>query len=153
MAHRLVARGGIDMEALSPRDANAQRLPAKMIEPKTKTVAQLKSAKDKEHPPPPPAEVVEPSSDDRPEGAVYQVGKLLGKGGFAICYNGYLLPSKQKYALKIVKSRMPPKMEQKVSKQSFVPSPRPRHRSNHFQVPNRAPDSFKDEAQECCPVF
>jgi serine/threonine protein kinase len=114
MSHRLAAaRGAVDMEALSPRDANAQRLP-KMTEIKTKTVAQLKAAKDKEHPPPPPPEVTEPSSSDRPDGAVYQVGKLLGKGGFAICYSGYLLPSRQKYALKIVKSRMPPKMEQKV---------------------------------------
>ncbi|KEY67512.1 hypothetical protein S7711_02432 [Stachybotrys chartarum IBT 7711] len=113
MSHRLAAaRGAVDMEALSPRDANAQRLP-KMTEIKTKTVAQLKAAKDKEHPPPPPPEVTEPSSSDRPDGAVYQVGKLLGKGGFAICYSGYLLPSRQKYALKIVKSRMPPKMEQK----------------------------------------
>jgi serine/threonine protein kinase len=102
------------MEALSPRDVNAQRMP-KATETKTKTVAQLKAAKDKEHPPPPPPEVIEPSSADRPDGAVYHVGKILGKGGFAICYSGQLLPSKQKYALKIVKSQMPSKMEQKVS--------------------------------------
>lgn len=113
MAQRLTVRGGVDLDALSPRDANAQRLP-KVTEIKTKTAAQLKAAKDKEHPPPPPPEVNEPPSADRPDGAVYQVGKLLGKGGFAICHSGYLLPSRQKYALKIVKSRMPPKMEQKV---------------------------------------
>lgn len=114
MAHRLVPRGGIDVEALSPRDVNAQRLP-KTTEAKAKAAAQLKAAKDKEHPPPPPPEVVEPSSTDRPDGAVYHIGKLLGKGGFAICYSGQLLPSKQKFALKIVKSQMPSKMEQKVS--------------------------------------
>lgn len=102
------------MEALSPRDANAQRLP-KATEVKARTAAQLRAAKDKEHPPPPPPEITEPCSADRPDGAVYQVGKLLGKGGFAICYSGQLVPTKQKYALKIVKSRMPPKMEQKVS--------------------------------------
>jgi serine/threonine protein kinase len=113
MAHRLVPRGGVDMEALSPRDVNAQRMP-RATETKAKPAAQLKS-KDKEHPPPPPEEVLEPSSTDRPDGAVYRVGKLLGKGGFAICYSGQLLPSKQKYALKIVKSQMPSKMEQKVS--------------------------------------
>lgn len=113
MAHRLVPRGGVDMEALSPRDVNAQRMP-RATETKAKPVAQLKS-KDKEHPPPPPEEVLEPSSTDRPDGAVYRVGKLLGKGGFAICYSGQLLPTKQKYALKIVKSQMPSKMEQKVS--------------------------------------
>ncbi|PHH92032.1 hypothetical protein CDD83_9223 [Cordyceps sp. RAO-2017] len=113
MAHRLAAaRGGIDMDALSPRDANAQRAP-RPAEIKTKTAAQLRAAKDKEHPPAPPAQVAEPRSSDRPDGAVYQVGKLLGKGGFAICYSAHLLPTKQRFALKIVKSRMPPKMEQK----------------------------------------
>ncbi|KAM5356241.1 hypothetical protein ACJ41O_002887 [Fusarium nematophilum] len=112
MAHRLAPRGGIDLEALSPRDANAQRVP-KATDIKTKTAAQLRAAKEKEHPPPPPAEVPEPPSADRPDGAIYQVGKLLGKGGFAVCYNGQLLPTKQRFALKIVKSHMPPKMEQK----------------------------------------
>lgn len=113
MAHRLAPRVGIDVEALSPRDVNAQRMP-KPTDIKTKTAAQLRAAKEKEHPPPPPPEVIEPPSADRPAGAVYQVGKLLGKGGFAICYNGQLLPTKQKFALKVVKSHMPPKMEQKV---------------------------------------
>lgn len=116
MAHRLVAaRGAADLEALSPRDANAQRAP-KPAAPKTKTAAQLRAARDKDHPPPPPSEVAEPSSLDRPDGALYHVGKLLGKGGFAVCYSGQLLPTKQKFALKIVKSRMPPKMEQKVAR-------------------------------------
>jgi len=119
MAHRLAAaRAGADLEALSPRDANAQRVP-KVPEVKTKTAAHLRAAKDKEHPPPPPPEVTEPPANDRPNGAVYHVGKLLGKGGFAICYSGQLASTKQKYALKIVKSRMPPKMEQKVSPPSL----------------------------------
>jgi hypothetical protein len=113
MAHRLAPRGGIDLEALSPRDANAQRVP-KTTEIKTKTVAQLRAAKDKEHPPPPPAEVIEPPSANDPNGVTYQVGKLLGKGGFAICYYGTHAVTRQKFALKIVKSTMPPKMEQKV---------------------------------------
>jgi hypothetical protein len=118
----MVAKG-IDMEALSPRDANAQRQPGTgrgaVNELKTKAAAQLKSAKDKEHPPPPPNHVTEPPSADRREGAVYQVGKLLGKGGFAICYEGKLAGAgagtSKKFALKIVKSSMPTKMEQKVS--------------------------------------
>lgn len=113
MTHRLAHRGAVDLEALSPRDANAQRMP-KAPELKTKAAAQVRASKNKEHPPPPPAEVTEPESEDRPNGAVYQVGKLLGKGGFAICYEGQLVPTKQRYALKIVKSHMPPKMEQKV---------------------------------------
>jgi serine/threonine protein kinase len=113
MAQRLVARGGVDLEALSPRDANAQRFP-KAADAKTKTAAQLKAQKDKDHPPPPPPEVLEPASNDRPDGAIYQVGKMLGKGGFAICYAGQHQPTNKVYALKIVKSHMPPKMEQKV---------------------------------------
>ncbi|KAK0657312.1 hypothetical protein B0T16DRAFT_57631 [Cercophora newfieldiana] len=103
---------GIDMEALSPRDANALRAP-RANELKSKAAAQLKSAKDKEHPPPPPNNVTEPPSSDRKEGAVYQVGKLLGKGGFAICYDGKLAGTTKRYALKIVKCQMPTKMEQK----------------------------------------
>ncbi|KAG6027152.1 hypothetical protein E4U41_001038 [Claviceps citrina] len=113
MAHRLAAaRGCVDVEALSPRDANAQRMP-RATEAKVKPAAQLRSSKDKEHPPPPPPEVLEPSSSDRPDGACYRVGKLLGKGGFAICYSGQHTATGRKYALKIVKCRMPPKMEQK----------------------------------------
>lgn len=113
----IMAGKGVDVEALSPRDANARRPRAPAADPKTelksKAVAQLKANKDKEHPPPPPAYVTEPPSGDRREGAVYQVGKLLGKGGFAVCYSGTLAGSKQVFALKIVKSRMPAKMEQK----------------------------------------
>ena len=111
---------GIDMEALSPRDANAQRAPRNEL--KTKAVAQLKSSKDKEHPPPPPNNITEPPSADRKEGALYQVGKLLGKGGFAICYDGKLAGSTKRYALKIVKSQMPVKMEQKVCSGSPKPA-------------------------------
>jgi hypothetical protein len=90
-----------------------------MTDVKTKTAAQMRATKEKEHPPPPPPEVFEPACTDRPEGACYQIGKLLGKGGFAICYNGQLLPSKQRFALKVVKSIMPAKMEQKVGHQSL----------------------------------
>ena len=118
MAHRL-ARGAVDAEALSPRDANAQRRP-KVTELKTKTAAQFKTQRNKEHPPPPPPQVPEPSSSDRPDGALYNVGRLLGKGGFAICHEGQLLPSKKKYALKIVKSQMPAKMESKVRARTFL---------------------------------
>ncbi|ERT02201.1 PLK protein kinase [Sporothrix schenckii ATCC 58251] len=104
---------GIDMEALSPRDANARRPRTNVADLKTKAAAQLKVNKDKEHPPPPPPNVTEPPSADRKDGAVYQVGKLLGKGGFAVCYSGVLAGTKKLYALKIVKSKMPTKMEQK----------------------------------------
>ena len=114
MADRvLAAKQGIDTDALSPRDVNAQ-LPVRPADTaKAKAALTSKATqKDKEHPPPPPPQVYEPPSSDRKDGATYQVGKMLGKGGFAICYEGYL--NKTKYALKIVKSKMPTKMEQKV---------------------------------------
>ncbi|EHA57458.1 PLK protein kinase [Pyricularia oryzae 70-15] len=107
----MVAKG-IDMEALSPRDANAQR-PQRVNDLKTKAAAQLKANKEKEHPPPPPPHVTEPPSNDCKDGNVYQVGKLLGKGGFAVCYEGQLPGTRKRFALKIVKSKMPSKMEQK----------------------------------------
>lgn len=108
-----MAGRGVDMEALSPRDANA--LPKRTTDLKAKAVAQLKTSKDKDHPPPPPPHVIEPPSSDRKNGAVYQVGKLLGKGGFAICYDGKHVDTGKRHALKIVKSHMPVKMQQKVN--------------------------------------
>ena len=41
-------------------------------------------------------------SEGRIVSAKYVKGKLLGKGGFAKCFVGHLLPSKAPYALKIV---------------------------------------------------
>lgn len=117
MADRvLAAKHALDSDALTPRDVNVQR-PQKAHETAAKVKAALASKqaqKDKEHPPPPPPIVYEPASADRKDGASYQVGKMLGKGGFAICYEGYL--NKKRYALKIVRSKMAPKMEQKVGK-------------------------------------
>ncbi|KAL8403646.1 hypothetical protein RB594_008775 [Gaeumannomyces avenae] len=107
----MVAKG-VDMEALSPRDANAQR-PQRANDVKNKATAQLKANKEKEHPPPPPPHIAEPPSAECRDGMVYQVGKLLGKGGFAVCYEGQPAGTRKRYALKIVKSEMPRKMEQK----------------------------------------
>ena len=98
------------MEALSPLDINAQC--PRYNELKTKPSAATKASK--EHPPPPPAEVYEPASSDREDGVAYTVGKMLGKGGFAVCYDGRLNSTGERFALKIVKSQMPSKMEQKV---------------------------------------
>jgi hypothetical protein len=118
MADRvLAAKQAIDTDALSPRDANVQ-IPARATVDAAKikaTLATKATQKDKEHPPPPPPEVHEPPSSDRRDGATYKVGKMLGKGGFAVCYEGQLPGIKRKFALKIVKSKMPTKMEQKVS--------------------------------------
>jgi len=137
---------GVDVEALSPRDANAQRpRPTTTKELKSKAVAQLKANKEKDHPPPPPPNVTEPPSADRKDGGVYQVGKLLGKGGFAVCYEGTLGGTKNKFALKIVKSKMPAKMEQKV----IFPQPGVQPIvcvTNIRQVPNGASNPLQDEA-------
>ncbi|KAI0200332.1 hypothetical protein F4808DRAFT_167189 [Astrocystis sublimbata] len=115
MADRLVAaKQGAYTDALSPRDANV-RVPHRVTEP-TKpraTVASKAPPKEKEPPLQPPTQVCEPPSIDRRDGAVYQVGKMLGKGGFAVCYEGQLPGHRKKYALKIVRSKMPSKMEQK----------------------------------------
>ncbi|KAI1341633.1 kinase-like protein [Xylariaceae sp. FL0016] len=115
MADRvLAAKQTAYTDALSPRDANVQ-LPHRAVEPaKTKVaVASKPPIKEKELPIQPPLQVPEPPSFDRKDGATYQVGKMLGKGGFAVCYEGQLPGHKKKYALKIVKSKMPSKMEQK----------------------------------------
>jgi hypothetical protein len=106
---------GIDMEALSPRDINAH-IRVKPASSKQKTAPVKLSQKEKDLPPPPPEEVREPPSSDRKNGAVYKTGRCLGQGGFAICYEALLSGTKQKYALKIVKSAMPvEKMRQKVT--------------------------------------
>lgn len=106
------------MEALSPRDANAH-IRVKSSAPKPKAVAKV-APKEKDHPPPPPLEVREPPSSDRRNGAVYKTGNCLGKGGFAICYEGQLSGTRQLFALKIVKSQMAQKkMEQKVTTARF----------------------------------
>ncbi|KAI1004667.1 hypothetical protein K3495_g3551 [Podosphaera aphanis] len=103
------------MEALSPRDANAHIRTKYVPKQELKPIALSKTRqKEKDHPPPPPAEVIEPPSFDRKNGAIYKTGNLLGRGGFAICYEGQHSSSKKKFALKIVKSHMPlKKMEQK----------------------------------------
>ncbi|KAF3017470.1 Cell cycle serine/threonine-protein kinase cdc5/MSD2 [Neopestalotiopsis sp. 37M] len=117
MADRVLAtkQQGLDTDALSPRDVNVQIPSRPVVDPaKIKaTLAAKTVSKDKDHPPPPPPIIYEPPSYDRRDGASYQVGKMLGKGGFAVCYEGVLQGTRRRYALKIVKSKMQPKMEQK----------------------------------------
>lgn len=111
------------MAALSPLDINvnlkskATAMIGKPEKPALKPAApkQAKSSREKDHPPPPPHHVIEPPSKGHPDGAKYETGRLLGKGGFAICHEARLKGTSEIYALKIVKSQMPQKkMEQKV---------------------------------------
>jgi hypothetical protein len=102
------------MEALAPIDANA-RVQPKAVVSKAKAPAAKALTREKDHPPTPPAEVIEPPSSDRENGAIYRTGRLLGKGGFAICHEGTLAGANKLFALKVVKSKMSQKkMEQKV---------------------------------------
>src|SRR5215471_10384251 len=101
------------MEALSPRSANIPPKPKVDLMKKASTndaVAQ-KTSQSKNHPAPPPSIVREPA----PDGEQYLAGSFLGKGGFAICYEGSLARNGRVFAMKVVKSDMPQKkMEEKV---------------------------------------
>ena len=87
----------------------------------TRTAAAKNMPREKDHPPPPPPLVNEPDDPNGVKGAEYVIGQPLGKGGFAICYEGELKSDHGelragKYALKIVKSIMPqPRLAEKVS--------------------------------------
>lgn len=152
MADRLLAaKQGAYTDALSPRDVNAQLPNRVALSTKPKAaVASKAPPKEKEPPLQPPLQVYEPPSTDRKDGAIYQVGKMLGKGGFAVCYEGQLPGHRKKYALKIVRSKMPSKMEQKVLL----------HRPDSvgttltaILVSNGATNPLEDEASEHCPVL
>ncbi len=88
------------------------------MDPKLASLRNLQREKD--HPPPPPPLVREPDTANGGKGEEFVIGRPLGKGGFAICYEGQAkgrnekLPGRR-YALKIVKAAMPnPKLADKV---------------------------------------
>jgi hypothetical protein len=105
------------MEALSPRSTN---LPLKhkgssqqKLDQNAAVVKAVeKAAPSKNHAPPPPSVVKEPGNI----GERYLTGAFLGKGGFAVCYEGKLLRNGRVFAMKVVKSEMSQsKMAEKVS--------------------------------------
>ncbi|KAL4969415.1 uncharacterized protein BDV14DRAFT_165910 [Aspergillus stella-maris] len=104
------------MEALSPRSTNQVIKPKPSMERKVldknaaaaAANAAQKASSAKNHAPPPPALVLEPGED----GERYSTGGFLGKGGFAICYEGTLLRNGRVYAMKVVKSEMTQKKMQ-----------------------------------------
>ncbi|KAF5864236.1 Cell cycle serine/threonine-protein kinase cdc5/MSD2 [Aspergillus alliaceus] len=95
------------MEALSPRSTN-QVIKPKPMERKVldrnaaAAAAAQKAASSKNHAPPPPSMIAEPEED----GERYSTGAFLGKGGFAICYEGTLLRNNRVFAMKVVRSEM-----------------------------------------------
>ena len=148
------------MEALSPRSTNIQSKPklSKLKEKeladdeeKKKVEAAKKALKEKDYAPPPPEWVLQPPIRKGGLAEKFRTGKCLGKGGFAICYEGELRnkgrgAGKTVFALKIVKTYMSlKKMEDK------VPQPwvfEVGCRIDLFPVPNRTSDSCEDAASK-----
>ena len=146
------------MAALSPRSTNIPlktelRTRRELIETKPivprKELTEAKPAAprvlrgEKDHPPPPPAIVYEPDDPDGRPGERYHMGDYLGKGGFAICYQGQVKREEDEewiaprlFALKIVKAAMPqPKLADKVSADTLLPiAPLLIHGSNQFKT-------------------
>ncbi|PWY80744.1 hypothetical protein BO94DRAFT_536971 [Aspergillus sclerotioniger CBS 115572] len=102
------------MEALSPRSTNQMIKPKISMERKVldknanAAAAAAQKASSKNHAPPPPSLVLEPEED----GERYSTGAFLGKGGFAICYEGTLLRTGRVFAMKVVRSEMAQKKMQ-----------------------------------------
>lgn len=145
------------VQALSPRSTNILRRPKSDMDKQqqhqqqqphhsAKPVAESTSRKNtsnpKPHAAPPPALVREPTD----EGEEYITGKFLGKGGFAICYEGRLVRNNRVFALKVVKSEMSQKkMAEKVRFEcsilftGFYQLLYPRTVSSHFRFINSLP--------------
>ncbi|KAL8814446.1 MAG: hypothetical protein Q9223_006324 [Gallowayella weberi] len=103
------------MEPLSPRSTNIQSKPRALQKAVVEQEA-VKLSKPKDHASPPPTEVTQPPEVYGGLPVHYTTGRLLGKGGFAICYEGQQRGQEggHTYALKIVKASMPQKkMEDK----------------------------------------
>lgn len=101
------------MAALSPRSTNILPKPKSSLDkkPSSRDLAPPKAAPSKPHPPPPPGVVCEPGA----HGEQYLTGNFLGRGGFAVCYEGKLSRNGRVFAMKVVKSEMPhKKMAEKV---------------------------------------
>lgn len=115
-------------EPLSPKSANIQykakseKKNAKaMVDEEAKRIEAAKKAmKEKEYAPVPPEWVLQPSTGKGTVSEKYRTGKLLGRGGFALAYEGELRKkgsemNKKVFALKVVRAKMSQrKMEDKV---------------------------------------
>lgn len=108
------------MEPLSPRAVNIQSKPRAAIKDYGKPISTKEVPKAKDHGIKPPSIVVQPASSKGALSDQYKTGNHLGKGGFAVCYEGELQCKKYKtadriYAMKVVPAKMNnKKMEDKV---------------------------------------
>ncbi|KAL8668952.1 MAG: hypothetical protein Q9168_006434 [Polycauliona sp. 1 TL-2023] len=100
-------RGQAVVEPLSPRSTNIASKP-RALQKKVVEQEAAKVTKQKDHASPPPPVVVQPPETYDGVPVQYHTGKSLGKGGFAICYEGRCQGKNglQTYALKIVKASM-----------------------------------------------
>jgi len=109
------------MEALSPRSANLpMNPPAAIKKPKVDTRPKPASSvinPDKIEEKWRPAAVIK---EPGPGGDAYLTGKKLGRGGFAVCFEGRSERTKEIFALKVVKSQV----EQKKQLEKVVLSPK-----------------------------
>ena len=151
------------MEALSPRSANIQAKPklSKLKEKELadddekKAEAAKKALKEKDYAPAPPEWVLQPPIRKGGLTEKFRTGKCLGKGGFAICYEGELRnkgrgAGKTIFALKIVKTYMNlKKMEDKV-RQPWASEAG--CRLDTFPVPNRTSNPCEDAASKHCRI-
>lgn len=115
------------MDPLSPRSTNVKVPLIHVTKQDVADVANAKMAvvkkaqKEKDHAPAPPSIVYQPEGPSGEPAEKYRTGRLLGKGGFAICHEGELRGKRYgshvyKFALKIVKAEMSQKkMNEKVS--------------------------------------
>lgn len=160
------------MEALSSRSVNiqVQRKPfaekdfaaadapkpdaPKPDAPKSVAAKPAEKPKDKEHASPPPAWVFQPPLRPGLLAEKFQTGAFLGRGGFAICYEGELRVRKNglancKFAMKIVKAKMAQtKITEKVCS-SYVGKI---SGLIYIQVSYRASNPCEDEASQHCPI-
>ena len=149
------------MEALSPRSTNIPPKPKSMKQKEAadeeakKTEAAKRALKEKDYAPPPPEWVLQPPIAKGGLAEKFKTGRCLGKGGFAMCYEGELRGKRngvetRVFALKVVKAKMNQrKMEEKVE-QELVSGKE--QSTNTSIVPYRATNSCKDAASEYCRV-
>lgn len=108
------------MDPLSPRAVNIQTKPRLPPKGYVNPVKAQPAPKAKDPVPKPPPLVIQPPTSPGSHSDQYRIGNHLGKGGFAVCYEGELQCKRNStqdriYALKTVPAKMNNrKMEDKV---------------------------------------